>query len=270
MSESHTIPASSMGDVSIRPSELSAAGESRSFCFRWKKVLVLVIAFFCVTAISGYALLRAEPSYWKQRRRFLQSHTPQQLMEMGESLERRLLAGLTGVSTAANSVEALDVADQGPRVVRISVDEVNAWLDQRLKGWLGNQGHKLPKEVKEPMIAIEDDNLVIAFRYQTKGFDQIVSGFFGIRILEDGQAKVERRGISGGKLPLPAETITQQLSHSDKPSSQTAQAAKLLEAIDGKAFDPVVTVDEHLIRILDIKLQPDGIELSIASDDPSR
>ena len=239
----------------------------RMFQIRWKILLILVFAIFCAMGLGGYGLLKAEPSYWKQRRAFLESHTPEQLMKMAEALERRLLAGLTGVSTSADSGDRVDGSSGGgARTVRISTDEVNAWLDQRLGGWLSNQGKKLPKQMREPMIAVADDSLIFAFRYVGQNLDQIVSGIFSIEIQPDRQASVRLRGIRGGNLPLPAGTITHSLAGGDD-DSQASQAAKMLEALDGQSFDPVITVDAQKIRILEIHLRPQQINLTVAADD---
>ncbi len=246
--------------------ESAALKEPRSTRFRWKKILIWVIAGFCLITFWVLRLLVSEPGYWKMRGEFLEATADPKLMEIAEILERRLLAGFTGVSTAAHSMDGLEGDQPDTRVLRIYVNEVNTWLNQRLGPWLSNQRYRMPNQIQEPMIAIEDGNLIVAFRYNASVLRPIVSGVFGIDLEEDGQIKVRYKGLRGGRMPLPAATVTQLLVNSDKPESQTAHFAQLLQAMDGETFDPVLTVDEHKIRIMDVQFTPRAIDLTISPE----
>ncbi len=155
-----------------------------------------------------------------------------------------------------------------PKLIHMSMNEVNAWMNQRLNGWLVNQGKSLPKEVKRPMLAAEGDKLVLAFRYESARVSQIISVKLDVDIRDNGQAVLSVIQVRGGRLPLPARSVGNQLAeHREKlQKEQASRIKKLTETLDGATLDAILPLGQEDFRLLDIKVDPTGIEMTMVPD----
>lgn len=236
------------------------------------RTVVLLFLIICSLAgMAGYWLWKSEPGYWNQRKNFLSELNVHQRMEIAQSVERRFLEainvasnGLDHVVGASDSGEASAVSHD----VLLTADEINAWLDQRLAGWAANQGIAIPDYINEPMVAINGDHLIIAFRLEHPPLSQIVSVTTSVEI-QDGQAELRVEAIHGGRLRVPGVKAVSDAVHNSGSESEFASvAAKITEAFDGKVLDPVIKLNHQKIRITAIKIQPKGVRLTLKPDEP--
>ncbi len=256
-------------------------------------VLGVLLVLVALVVGRGYWLWRSPPVYWQDHQQYLQRTTVQERLALAQSVERRILeefnavpvnspassntSNVSNVSQGNDAVTALigTVQPHVTKTVSLSIEEVNAWIDQRLKDWASNQGTSIPEYVTDPMVAIEGDNLVIAFKFDKPNLKQVVSAVTRIEIDKSqndqaGQARIRIVKIKGGRLRIPAvKTLSQAVEKQAKSSSELADmASKITETFDGQIFDPVLKLNNQKIRIVSLQLkhEPRGIELSIKRD----
>ncbi|MEE9212741.1 MAG: hypothetical protein V3U29_08820 [Phycisphaeraceae bacterium] len=238
---------------------------------------LLCVALLCVAGGVGYWLWQSEPAYVTRTRALLQSKSHGELEQMASSLENRIVSELTsisptsgtGSSTHSNAavtatLESRITGDAGDvRTISVSLDEVNAWMAVKLNAWLANQHKTLPDEITEPMVAVRDDKLVLAFRYVSDRLDQVVSLDFTVELQDGQEATIKLLGIRGGKLPLPAGTAAK-LMPKTADSDQQGVIEKLAKAFDGMSFDPVANIDaSRKARVIGLALRPDGLDVTV-------
>jgi len=231
---------------------------------RYRRVLLLLVVVLALGGGWAYWLWRSEPAYWQQRRSFFEQHTAQQRMVLAESVEQRILATLSDVSIAAVD-ESEDAADKG--TVFLTIDEINAWVDQRLYDWAANQGSTIPDFITEPMLAIVDGELVIAFLYDSPSIRQIFSIECDV-LLEDDRAVIKVLSVSGGRLQIPAvQAASKAVGRVQGQESEMAQMTdRITEAFDGLAFDPILKLGQQKVLLKAFELEPDGARLVFKPD----
>lgn len=236
---------------------------------RYRRILLFLVVVLALGGGWSYWLWRSEPVYWQQRRAFFEQHTPEQRMVLAESVEQRILAALSDVSIAAAS-ESKDAANSDTEpdgTVFLTIDEINAWVDQRLYDWAANQGSTIPEFITDPMLAIVDGELVIAFLYDSPSMRQV----FGIKcdvLLEDDQAVIKVLSVSGGRLHIPgvqaASRAVGQIQGQE--SEMTQMTARITEAFDGMAFDPILNLGQQKVQLKAFELEADGARLVFEPD----
>jgi hypothetical protein len=259
-------------------------------CLTTLGILVLVLA---VVAGYCYWLWSSPPGYWTQRQALKRQVSEAERTQAAENLEKRYwrMLSYTGPdepdgdggsipnpghapNPAGNPNAATGPASQGYglRLLIVSVDEANAWLDTKLQPWLANQSGWLkknnlrwPPEVSEPMVAIEDGAIVLAFRYTGKDFTQIISVVGDVSVPADGKIKFQVKSIRGGDLPLPAKTMTSQMrDRVDKARRQMLD--QIASTFDGKTFDaawPHPMDDRQRVKLLGLRVRKDDVAIEI-------
>lgn len=238
-----------------------------------KTTIVIVVVFI---GVVGFCLLRSEPDYVSKTHAFLESKNPKQLKEIANSLENRIFSELspvpksTKVSTSqgtyeanivaiANGVETLLVDDV--RTISVSLEELNAWITVKLDEWLAHQGNALPKEVTEPMVAIEDETLILAFRYAYANLNLLVSFDCEVRLLKDHEAQVKVTRVCSGELPLAAGIVSKLMAL----SNENGALENIAMVLNGITFNPVVDLigDVHQGRIIGLKICENSVEVKV-------
>ncbi len=273
-----------MDNADQNPFSSEASGECapKKRCVGCGSVILIVLVLSGVVGAWCYWLWKSEPTYWVEHEKYLQSTTPEQRLVIAESVEKRIFdklsavvssGGAGGSSSAAGSGgqgsgSAKNIEDgvaaamaENPDAVHsllLTTEEINAWMNQRLDGWASNQGVSIPDFIEEPMLAIEGENLVIAFRFEKPPISQVVSLVSRV-VIKKGEAIIQVRGIRGGRLRMPGVKAASKAVGSRGGSSEFAKAAeKITEVFDGKAFDPVIKLNHKKIRMLSFVLQKDG------------
>lgn len=215
------------------------------------RLIVAGLVLVCVAAGWVYWLWVSEPVYWQEHKRFLETYPPAQRLEMAQAVERKILDKLSAVATGK--------ADSGVKsTLFLSIEEINAWIDQRLSEWATNQGKEVPEYVTEPMVAIVDQQLVAAFRLVNPPVDQVVSIVTRVMI-DQGVATVKVENVFGGRLEVPgAKAMAQAIETSAGDSEFGGVVRKVTEAFDGVQFDPVVKLNGQKIQVVAFELQEHG------------
>ncbi len=246
------------------------------------KIFLLLTVVTGLCGLWAYWMWKSEPVYWQERREYLQQTTPAQRMAIAESIEQRLLNKLNLASGSAHQAQGtgggmqiMTAGDSPPGVQRagdpqateqdifLTTDEMNAWMDQRLTDWAGNQGIRIPPFVESPMLAVEGENLVIAFKVVKPPIRQIMSIVCEV-VIDSGQATTRVMSVRGGRLKLPGVQAASSVLQNSQSESKFAQtAAKIKEAFDGKSFDPVLKLSNQKIQLVAFKLKKDGAMLTV-------
>jgi hypothetical protein len=237
-----------------------------------------------------YWLWKSEPRYWKEHQEFLQTHPPQQIQEMAHDVERRVLEKLSlltsGVRTAGGegagaaaeitgltpetgepgAVGVLDAGTDQPQTISLTLDEANAWIAARLDDWLENRYQRLPQGVKDPMLAIEQGQPVLAFKYETDQLQTVVSFVFDLTIGGDGRATLKLLKMRAGKLPVPANLVNKGLTQTASDQQLQDRLAQFAKTLDGYRFSPIVKINHKRLRMLGFKLRDNGMDVTVRVD----
>lgn len=244
--------------------------------------LILLALILSVTAAGWfYWLWQSEPEYWDRQQRFLEKHPSQERLAMAQSVETRVLQELDSTAAPGSNTEQNQAEPPGdssspgtqtkapadepdaPRQISFTVEEVNAWLDQRLEHWARTRGLNIPEFVKEPMIAIEDQKLVVAFHLDKPPIDQVVSVVTSVE-LKGGKAVLAVEGVRGGRFNVPGVKAASEAIKTGASGSELAEVAqKIVEVFDGKSFEPVIERNGQKLEVIDLELEEDGARVTI-------
>lgn len=174
------------------------------------------------------------------------------------------------VASPEASILAITPGQPLPQRVRLTMNEVNTWMNQRLDDWLHTQGKRLPKGIKEPMLAREGNRFVLAFKYDTPQLKQVVSLKFHLRMELDGSASVQLEDVRGGRLKLPTKGLNGAVLQQAQQFNQSASRAsrklqKLIDYFDGMRLDPVIDVNSNKVRITELNLDEQGLDMALKS-----
>ena len=280
--------------VSPRADERGGGHEAAGLT-RFRTVLLVLLVAIGLVGVRGYWLWKSPPTYWQTQQQYLKETTSQQRMAIAQSVEQRILDRLGAVSTDATPVRDASDADgqvaviqavdasrrtvgaeaNAARSIFLTLNEINAWVDQRLGDWASNQGSSIPDDVTHPMVAIEGDHLVFAFQFEKPNFKQVISAVANVQIAKDdhgepGQATIRIVKIRGGRLEIPGiKAVTGVIEEgADQESGLAELASKITEVFDGKAFDPLIKINHKKIRVVSFQLRhkPAGLQLLLAPD----
>ena len=244
-------------------------------------VVILAILAVTLAAGVGYWMWNSTPDYWEANQQALASTTREQQERMADDAFNRLTSTFTAArgesrsagppAAGAQSGELQASADQATtateaspdRTVKLTYNEVNAWLATRLEDWLANQGTSLPKEVRDFMIAKEGDNLVAAFQFDTPQLQQVVSLVLDVAMTPEGLMRVAVVRVRGGTLPLPIEELLQGIREGSPDAVSEEDFDRLAGALDGQTFEPEFKIDgSRTARITHFKMLDDGVEVT--------
>jgi len=256
--------------------------------------LFLLVGVVLLGAGVGWAYWRynSDPAYWNANEDFLRSRSSEGLDQLAASVERRFTSQASaarplsttrdlvrqGMAQAGSPDGAVvrDAAepktgegaagasiDQTPRTISVTLEEANAWLATRADAWLRNQGLAMPPGVSEPMISVEDGNLVAAFRLQRGRIDRPISMVLDVAILPDGQARTRLLEMRGGELPLPVNKLADRFKEQASPR-QREMIEKAMQLYDGHTFDPIFELDaKRDLRVTNLQLSRSSVELTV-------
>ncbi len=259
--------------------------------FALRAVLVLLLLVAAGSAIIIY-LARSEPTYWKEHQVFLRESTPEQLEQLAEQVDLQLQSlanlGLDPIDREADaamqSLNALAGSDRPddnqakvkPEDVHINIDQVftltndqlAAVVQTRLEDWMSDRGYDKPTEITDPLVAVDDGSLVMAFQLQLGSFAQIVSGRFDLQIHNDGMAELSMKRFLVGTLPVPANAVGKHLRQMSGGNSRATEVGEWLEKLQHLEFKPVIELDHRRrARVQDYKLLDHGLELTVRVQD---
>jgi len=246
--------------------------------FLWRTLTVLVI----LVAVGGSL------AYWQSRRapehafriaELKQSVTPGEYEALGRGLKNRLARELSNpFSSGRVSGSPGQPGQASPRPlpmdltggideirkVKVSLLELNAWMDVELKDWLANQSMPLPDGVSKPGMWIVGKQLVLYFQHHWHNQVQHVSLYVEIKLRDDGRAAMRVDRMQLGELGISGGLAKAAIGNPDDPDSELS---RIREALDGKIFDPVIPIDgdkgARRGRVVGVNILDSGVEMSV-------
>lgn len=274
---------------------------------RWPPGCLLGLGLAGGLAAAGLAVMiyliwlwKTPPPHWQQRQRWRQQTPLEERQALAIELEKRILRHLfpntsvppvgTGPRSAASFPHSSPLpppsrttigAEEKVEEITLRVEEINAWLETRLPEFLANQNISVPQGVSDPMIAIEDDQLLLAFRYTSPKLSQV----FTLRLrpemvfspperkattsLVGPLLRLQLERLEGGQLPLPTELVQEAMRRTDSPRATQA----ILAILNGQTIEPVAPLPgerRRQLRLLDCSLSPEAIRLKIKLESRAR
>jgi hypothetical protein len=250
---------------------------------RFMKRAVLLTLLLVTLAVAAMTYLaRSEPAYWKEHRAFIRQSSPEQIDRLAQEVQTQLdtLTNL-GITQAKADQFTSGSAGAGqdnvkPEDVRINEDQtltltnpqLAAVVQTRLDQWMKERGYVRPKEITDPMVAVDDGKLVMAFELDAGGFTSIISGKFKLTIQDDGMAELSLKRFLVGKLPVPANAIGEHLRKKSGNDERAAKVGDWLEKLQHFKFKPVLELEHRRrARVQDYKLLESGLELTVRIQD---
>ncbi|MBI1336599.1 MAG: hypothetical protein GC164_06520 [Phycisphaera sp.] len=221
----------------------------RPMRFIFTRIVLVLVAMLIAVGGGAYLLSRGTPGYWKKAQRAIDNTPTDQLSARGEALQQRVFNTFSRLGPTGSG--------DGLSQLRIGVDEANAWLRTQLPYWQESRGRSMPAGVSQPMVAIQDGRVVLAFRFERESFDQVVSLFFDVKLVEAGRVRVKLAGVRGGRLPIPIQTLAKMADPSD------AKGGFLTAAIEGTTFDAVVRDSQHEVAVVGIDVEKDAVVFTL-------
>ena len=240
----------------------------------------------------GWWRWRAQPQYWQDAQAFL--HDAQQnphVQTMARSVEarvtsstnesgagRRIVRGAPADSAQAllrtattAAIEGADEASRsgvysdGTRWLAMSVKEANAWLTLRLPKLLANQNATMPQGVGTPIVAVEDGRIVVATHVEQ--IKQVVSVVFDAQMTDDERLYLKVHEVRGGRLVLPVNMLIKTLQENQGGVRGPPDVMRWVnDALEGVTIDPAGRIAGRDIRLKDVKISPDYVEVDFVTD----
>lgn len=168
---------------------------------------------------------------------------PEVLQESSRQLETRF--------TTLHS----DVQTHGTWQTVVSADELNGWLAFKLPESFPKL---LPKEVRDPRIAITPSEVILAARSEMAGVEAVVSVFVEPFVTEDGDLAIALHQVLAGALPVPTKEIIDRVSFATRraglPIRWTQSDGKAVMIVARALWD----TKEHQHRTLEAIQLADG------------
>lgn len=269
-------------------------------------VVLSVFLLLCAAVVAAVILWSKPPQYWQKQQHARMNQPAEQFRKKAESVSRKfqgvwsaaspddpaspgitaghVAAGQPGTKTASGNASpssqpqgktpaqplAKPIASE--HELHLTTDEINAWIEQELPAILKAYGVSLPPEIRMPMIAIDGDKLILAFRYESNQTTQVLSLIVKPSMPGSSDKRkllLEIQGLRGGRLPLPSDSLLDTLS--DMAGTKTNPGMKpLADVLSGKPIDPVISLRPSpdqpatgTVRLLDFKLTGEGIDLKL-------
>ena len=238
------------------------------------RVLIGVVALLAVLAVLGLWLYHSDPGYWIENQQFLTTTEPKKLKAMARDVESRVLrlqsyqAPNAGVENQTGT-SPNDSAPQDPsiRIMRMTIEQANAWLSTMLPKWLANRRWQMPSQISQPTVHVDDQDLILGFKWDSPEISNVFSIVLGVSHTDDGLISVQRKAIYWGRLPMPYSFF---LDHLKKRSSrkQRELVKWLTEISDGVPQQVAFpysgdTSRKMQLRLVEFQLDQQTVELTM-------
>ncbi|WP_428390067.1 hypothetical protein [Mucisphaera sp.] len=256
--------------------------------FPWATILMVTIGVMTLAGGTLAYLAASKPSHVREALTWLDDTPTTERRATAESLEQRLaslfadanssidadtralLEGKTASASLDGTGRRFDFASASaaernqPQQVRMTFNEANAWLSERLGAWMANQGASLPEFASDFLINQVDGQLVLAFKLKTDEVTGWVSLFTDFTFQTTGEASIKIARIDAGTLRLPRQIIASQLENYADQAKDASKAQTIAAAFHGRSFDPVFPVDKKAsVRLTGLKVDGEGVTLEL-------
>lgn len=166
------------------------------------------------------------------------------------------------------TAEATELHEPGEKwVMTLTQRELNEWLATRLKDWEKSGvlagDVKLPDELSNPMVAIEDDRFIFAAEVDYEGARQVVSLEFVPETQADGSMKLKMDTLRGGRLALPSGPVMDKMveRYGSVDAARAEAMAKVKQKM--KEIELVIPVDKaRNVRVVGVDFDDQQVVLT--------
>ncbi|RMH13857.1 MAG: hypothetical protein D6698_13480, partial [Gammaproteobacteria bacterium] len=168
----------------------------------------------------------------------------------------------------APPVKPEDVPIDTTQTITLNNEEMVAIVQVRLDEWMQERGYIKPEEIQNPMVTVDDGELVMAFKLDAGKLSAVISGKFDVNILDNGMAEITLRRFLVGRLPVPAETIGEYLREKSGGDYRAEQVGEWLAKLQRIEIKPVIELEHRRrARIIDYQILKGGLELTVRVQD---
>lgn len=267
---------------------------------RWLRKTILTVMLVLVAALGVvFALLRSEPTHWKEHQAFLEQTSPDEMKRLAEGVEQELAILAESIdlgrsvfpdsrrSPASRQGDAKDspnstqinatpsegkplseVRIDASRTLRLTEPQLKALVLERFDEWMSQRGYVKPDEVTEPMVGLKGGGFVLAFRLATPHFTQILSAQFDVAIQADGMALMKMDQFQAGRLPIPAHSIGEWIRSKAPGDQRLAKIGDWLGKLEDFEFKPVFELENRRrARVESFAVHGRTVELTVRVQD---
>ena len=197
--------------------------------------LTIVIALITALGCWGYYQWENTPTYWTSNQKFLESTQSNEVDQLAMSAENQVLnlfsMSMEKDQQQTNASPKNKTKNQPiQKKLKLSNEQINAWLDRRLMAWVSNRNFQLPPEINSIMFHPENGAIALAFEYKKNQMQKVVTLLFEIQMLDNGQAMIQLTQLRGNSLPAKPSWLINNVN--DKQLKDIAT-----ELINGKTID---------------------------------
>ncbi|GAB4108961.1 MAG: hypothetical protein Kow00105_17120 [Phycisphaeraceae bacterium] len=143
-----------------------------------------------------------------------------------------------------------------------------AIVQVRLDEWMQERGYVKPEEIQNPMVTVDDGELIMAFKLDAGKLSAVISGKFDVNIMDNGMAEITLRRFLVGRLPVPAKTIGEYLREKSGGDYRAEQVGEWLAKLQRIEVKPVIELEHRRrARIIDYQILKSGLELTVRVQD---
>src|SRR6202008_224495 len=117
--------------------------------------------------------------------------------------------GSRQVESPATAVYS-DARQNGQWHALFTAEQINGWLATQLAK---NEDNSLPKNFRDPRVAISNDVLTLGFSTTSGGFETIVSVDASVFLTAEGAVAIRLLSVKAGALPLPVMQLADELAN---------------------------------------------------------
>jgi hypothetical protein len=213
-----------------------------------KSLLILIPVGLLLTAGGlawwAWSLWNAVPGYWR-----VIGQTDERMQTRAERFEYDTI----------QTVQQIRPGEPWQKV--IDQQRINEWLATRLDDWAVNQDAEIPDWLKDPMVAIEPDRLIIAARIDAPDLKKVIS-FEYVPVRPEGSEVMELKldVVRGGKLPLGFDTVMDR-ARARIDAQRLEDFDELRRRLRGQKLS-LTLEDNRKVEVLDIELSDGSMMLT--------
>ena len=230
---------------------------------RRRVVIASVLLAVTLASAGGVALWRRAwmaPAWWADA-----AADHRQTTVLADRVEYRL----------AEEAHKIRPGDDSWRL-RITEDQVNAWLSSRLPAWLAHSRDlQWPPQLGTPQVHFVNGAVHIGLDYQDDGRRRYLVATLQPRVV-DGRLALVLRGVAFGRLSIPGGSVRTLIeTYRDVVPDRFLEDASVQRIIDllidEQRIDPVVSLsDGRRVRLLDIRVDAGEVILRCRTEAATR
>jgi len=252
---------------------------------RWIKRTVLGgVAVAVLGAGLTVYLLQRPPAVWRAAQAILNETTDAQRAELAEGVMQRLSSAadrlgpehdpLFGVEfkadpTQLSTILASQSVDETFEL-ELSNNELLSVASQWADKWAKQRGFEMPSQMSQPVVMIQNGELMIAFELVVGSWQQVFSGQVSLRFDPDGMTHGSVSELTAGSLPLSVATVGDWVAKK-LPSRESETADRIgqwVAELEDFEFRPVLELEyRRRARVIAMQFRQDSLVMTMRLQD---